>query len=80
MCFNIWFVFSCIIIYFKYLVNYLFAKGIYDENAPLKKWQWATQYGLGSIAGLGLLITLIWTKETDVWLKMKNDKKHNKLY
>lgn len=56
-------------------------------------WQWAAQYGIGGIFGLGLLITLIWTKETEVWKNMrfgnnnnnnssssKNKKKnHNKL-
>lgn len=47
-------------------------------------WQWATQYGIGGIFGLGLLITLIWTKETEVWKNMRFGKKdtkknHNKL-
>lgn len=55
-----------------YLVNYLCAKGVYDEYAKFSMWQWSVQYLLGVIIGVGLLITLIFTKESEEWLSKKD--------
>lgn len=64
--------FICFGLALGYLVNLIFANGKYDENKKLDNWQWSVQYGLGTIIGVVLLITLFWTKETDIWL-MKQD-------
>lgn len=61
-------VFICFGLALGYFVNLLFANGKYDENKKLEDWQWRLQYGLGTIIGVALMVTLIWTKETDVWL------------
>lgn len=61
-----------------YLANYVFAKGVYDENIPFDKWQWSVQYVIGALIGLGLLVTLIWTKESQVWLNSKKLEKETK--
>lgn len=63
--------FLCVGLALGYLTNLIFANGKYDITKPLAMWQWSVQYALGTIIGIGLLVTLYFADETDVWINKK---------